>query len=394
LVSESERAQGTVLTLLAEDRMTAVLRALADGPQRPSTVEQKLGASHSVVFERLNRLVDLGLLSHEHRPGEPPHSDSAGVPQRALYGLRDAGRAVLDVVAQAERWDAAHQPAAASRPGSMAIKLLGDRYMRAILFALADGVLQAGEIAADLLDLGRSSLRRRLRELALVGMLQAHQLGRTRSYELTCAARRLASVAIVAARWEWRWGSAQRSLPAADELGAILSLIAPATRLSRSLAGVCRLQVQCSSSERGEIFLDAHAGRVRILSAEHAPAQVTQAIGLATPDDWSEALLSGELPQQSCGDQRLLVGVLRAVATALSLQREHPAWQKLYVCFASAPVEPSVCLDFPEMQAFLRGVNRLAIFRNNNSVFAGGSGPTRRRRNVLLSGSTDLREPP
>jgi DNA-binding HxlR family transcriptional regulator len=326
-VSGSERTEGTVLALLGEDRMTAVLRALTGGPARPSRVEQKLGASHSVVFERLNRLVDLGLLSHERRPGEPPHSDSAGVPQRALYGLRDAGRAALEVVAQAERWDAAcePQPTAASKPASTAIKLLGDRYTCAILFILADGALRAAEIAAGLLDLGRSSLRRRLRELALAGMLEAHQLGRTRNYELTCAARRLASVAIVAARWEWRWGSTQRSRRAAADLGEILSLITPAARLPRSLAGVCRLQVHHSSGEHGEIFLDARAGTVRPLSAERAAAHLTEAIGVATPDEWCEALLSGELPRQSCGDLRLLEGVLQAVAAALSLQREHSA---------------------------------------------------------------------
>jgi DNA-binding HxlR family transcriptional regulator len=327
LVSESERAGSTVLTLLAEDRMTAVLRALAGGPLRPSRLEQELGASHSVVFERLNRLVDLGLLSHEHRPGEPPHSDSAGVPQRALYGLRDAGRELLDVVAQAERWDAAcrSQPAAASTSGSVAIKLLGDRHTSAILFVLANGALRTAEIADALLDLGRSSLRRRLRELTLSGILAADQLDRTHSYELTCAARRLASVAIVAACWEWHWRSAQRPRAAAVELGEILSLIVPATRVPQSLDGVCRLLVRENRGERGEIFVVARAGTVRALSGEPLPASASQAVGAAAADGWCEALLSGELPQQSCGDRLLLARVLQALAAALSLRCVHLA---------------------------------------------------------------------
>jgi DNA-binding HxlR family transcriptional regulator len=325
LVSESERAGSTVLTLLAEDRMTAVLRALAGGPLRPSRLEQELGASHSVVFERLNRLVDLGLLSHEHRPGEPPHSDSAGVPQRALYGLRDAGRALLDVVAQAERWDAACrlQPAAAaSTSGSVAIKLLGDRHTRAILFVLANSALRTAEIADALLDLGRSSLRRRLRELTLAGVLAADQLDRTHSYELTCAARRLASVAIVAAYWEWHWRNAQRPRAAAVELGEILSLIVPATRVPQSLDGVCRLQVHDDRGEGGEVVLMARAGAVRRLSGEPLPPPASRAVGVATADGWCEALLSAELPQQSCGDRLLLARVLQALAAALSLRRE------------------------------------------------------------------------
>lgn len=325
-MSESERAGGTVLTLLAEDRMTAVLGALAGGPLRPSMLEQELGASHSVVFERLNRLVDLGLLSHEHRPGEPPRSDSSGVPRRAFYGLRDAGRALLEVVAQAERWDATcrSQPAAASRPASTAIKLLGDRHTRAILFVLADGALYAAEIGASLVGLGRSSLRRRLRELTLARMLEAHQIGRTRSYELTRPARRLASVAIVAACWEWRWGG-PRSRSTAVELREILSLIAPATRLPRSLAGVCRLQVQDASGEHGEILLTARDETLCAVTYESQPAPVAQAVGVAAPDGWCEALLSGELPPRTGGDRQLLAGVLRALAAALAPKREHPA---------------------------------------------------------------------
>ena len=107
-----------MLTLLAEDRMIAALRALADGPVRPQHLERELGAAHAVVFERLGRLLDCGVLSYEHQAGTPPRAHKAGVPRRALYGLRDAGRALLEIPAQAERWERAWQVSATSRTAS------------------------------------------------------------------------------------------------------------------------------------------------------------------------------------------------------------------------------------------------------------------------------------
>ncbi len=298
--------------------MIAVLRALADGPLRPQHLERELGAAHAVVFERLGRLLDCGVLSYEHQAGTPPRAHKAGVPRRALYGLRDAGRALLEIPAQAERWERAWQvsPKSSRASGAMPIKLLADPHDREILLALAGGALRTAEVAASAPEIGRSALRRRLQNLVREGMLQAHEAGRTRTYELTCAARQLASVALAAARWEWRWRKPEPARSAGAELGELLGMIAPAAQLPERIGGICRLHVQSVGAEASDVYLAAGAGSLRALPGK--PATAPRVVGTATPDRWCDALLGGWTPRAPVGDRQLLTSVLEALGAALS----------------------------------------------------------------------------
>jgi DNA-binding HxlR family transcriptional regulator len=298
--------------------MIAALRALVDGPLRPQQLERELGAAHAVVFERLRRLLDSGVLSYEHRAGTPPQAHRAGVPQRTLYGLRDAGRALLDIPAQGERWERAWQvsPASSWASGSVPIKLLANPHDPEILLALAGGALRTAEVDSGALGIGRSALRRRLRNLVLEGLLQAHEAGRTRTYELTCAARHLASVALAAARWEWRWWNPEPVRPAGAELSELLLMIAAAAELPERLDGICRLHVQPVGAEASDIYLMAGAGALRTLAGK--PTTAPHVVGIATPERWCDALLGGRTPQTLAGDRRLLTGVLEALGAALS----------------------------------------------------------------------------
>jgi DNA-binding HxlR family transcriptional regulator len=308
----------SVLTLLAEDRMIAALRVLADGPVRPQDLERELGAAHAVVFERLGRLLDYGVLSYEHQAGSPPRAHAAGVPRRALYGLRDAGRELLEIPAQGERWERAWRagPESRSASGRVAIKLLADPRDREILLAVTAGALRTAEIAASTLDVGRSALRRRLRDLVCEGMLEAREAGRTRAYELTYAARHLASVALAAARWEWRWWDPGPGRAAGAELGELLGMIAPAARLPERIGGICRLHVQPPGVEGSDIYLAAGAGALRALTRE--PRTAPHVVGTATPERWCDALLGGREPRARGGDRQLLASVLEALVAALS----------------------------------------------------------------------------
>jgi DNA-binding HxlR family transcriptional regulator len=307
-----------VLTLLAEDQTIAALRALVDGPLRPQQLERELGAAHAVVFERLRRLLDSGVLSYEHRAGTPPQAHKAGVPQRTLYGLRDAGRALLDIPAQGERWERAWQvsPASSRTPGSVPIKLLANPHDPEILLALAGGALRTAEVASGALGIGRSALRRRLRNLVHEGLLQAHEAGRTRTYELTRAARHLASVALAAARWEWRWWNPKPERSAGAELGELLGMIAPAAQLPERIGGICRLHVQPVGAEASDIYLTAGAGALRALPGK--PTPTAHVVGTATPERWCDALLGGRTPRALAGDRQLLASVLEALGAALS----------------------------------------------------------------------------
>jgi DNA-binding HxlR family transcriptional regulator len=207
--STSQQGQGGVgaLKLLAEEWMVAIVRGLAQGSMRPAELERELAdGGHSAVMRRLRHLLDRELVSYERRPGLPPHGLSAAIPRQAHYNLTDAGRTLLVVPAEAARWERRWRPQAdrGAAAGVSAIRLLADDHTRKILLLLADGPLRTNDLDERALDLGRSALRRRLRGLLLAGVLERSGRERTPVYELTAGARQLASVAMLAGRWEQR----------------------------------------------------------------------------------------------------------------------------------------------------------------------------------------------
>jgi DNA-binding HxlR family transcriptional regulator len=113
MTTEREPLGLRALQLLAEDRMVSVLGGLSDGPIRPAELERGLpDAGHAVVirrlrrlFRRLRHLLHGELVSCERQFGLPPHPRSAAVPRRAYYSLTDAGRMLLEVTAEADRWE-------------------------------------------------------------------------------------------------------------------------------------------------------------------------------------------------------------------------------------------------------------------------------------------------
>jgi DNA-binding HxlR family transcriptional regulator len=214
-MSEGDQLGVPALKLLTEVWMVAILRGLADGARRPAELERGLpDGGHSLVMRRLRRLLERELVTYERQPGLPPHARSAPIPREAHYSLTDAGRMLLEIVAEAGRWERrwCAQAERGSSAGAAAIRVIADDHTREIALLLTDGPLCTKDLDERTSDLGRSALRRRLRDLLLAGMLERRQQGRVPIYELTAAARDLSSVALVAARWERRYSpKAQQS---------------------------------------------------------------------------------------------------------------------------------------------------------------------------------------
>ena len=187
----------TALRLLAEGPTVQIMRELTDGPQRPSEIEQRLpDVAHSALMRRLADLAHRRAVRHERIRELPP---------RAFYSLTDAGRALLEIPAAAERWErrwsAQTLPDA---PGAWALRLLADEHSRAILLELAEERLGSAELERRLPRYGRSATRSRLGRLTLNGIL-ARSEDRPVRYGLTAAAHELGSITMLAARWEWDW---------------------------------------------------------------------------------------------------------------------------------------------------------------------------------------------
>jgi DNA-binding HxlR family transcriptional regulator len=207
------------LKLLAEPSMVTVLCGLAEGARRPGELEQLLpNGGHSLVMRRLRHLLDRDLVSYERHPGVPPHARRAGIPRQAHYSLTDAGRTLLELPAEADRWEERWFPQATrgGPTGALAIRLLADDHTRKIALLLADHPLCSKDLDECSPDLGRSALRRRLRDLLHAGLLDRRKRGQVVVYELTPAARHLASVAMLAGRSESRSARPEHQVPAPD----------------------------------------------------------------------------------------------------------------------------------------------------------------------------------
>jgi DNA-binding HxlR family transcriptional regulator len=317
MTAESEPLGLLALQLLAEDWMVSVLTGLADGPIRLAELERGLPhAAHSVVVRRLRLLLDTELVSCERQPGVPPHRGSAAVPRRTYYSLTDAGRTLLEVTSEAHRWEQAwcSQLERGVPPGIVAIGLSANRRTRMIMLALADGPLSVGDLQARLPELRRSTLRRRLSHLILGGLLEQQEVGRAERYGLTARARQLATVAMLAGRWEWQWSRPEHVVPGSD-LVALVHVIAPMARVSRPTAGICQLHLGADRAAAPDIYLAAAAGSIRTL--REAPATPPEAVGHATPEAWCDALVQTDRRITVDGNHTLMLAVLGALNDAL-----------------------------------------------------------------------------
>jgi DNA-binding HxlR family transcriptional regulator len=317
MTADSEPLGLSVLQLLSEDWMVSVVRGLADGPIRLADLERGLPhAAHSVVARRLRRLLDSQLVSAQRQAAVPPRGRSAASPGRTYYSLTDAGRMLLEVTAEADRWEQAwcSQLERGTPSGIVAIGLTANRRTRMITLALADGPLSVTELNAQLPDMGGSRLERRLSNLVLGGLLERGCVERVPRYTLTARARQLAMVAMLAGRWEWQWRKPERVVPGSDLLD-LVHLIAPMARVSGATAGICELHLDANGAAAPAIYLAAAADGVRPL--RQTPEAPPAAVGHATPEAWCDAIL---LPDRSItvdGNRRLMLAVLGALNDAL-----------------------------------------------------------------------------
>lgn len=307
----TEQLGTDALRLLAESWMLSVVLTLADGEERPAELEQRLPRTgHAVLIRRLRRLTDRGLTVKRAQHGVPPHPRTAGVGPETHYVLSDAGRSLLDVAVEAASWERRWcSDAERSDPaGILPIRHLADRHTRQIIVHLAEEPRTAEEIEAAISTLGRSAIRRRLRELVLKGLLAATKARGPRQFELTTAARDLAALALHAGRWEWRWQRPDKAHPTRD-LRDLLRVLAPLCHLDPSLVGLCQLHVQGAND--ADIYLVAHDGGIRTLSRPASEPPV--ASGRATPQQWCDQVFAGDSQITPAGDRLLLANVLQAL---------------------------------------------------------------------------------
>jgi DNA-binding HxlR family transcriptional regulator len=223
---------------------------------------------------------------------------------------------LLKVTAAADHWEQTWCPQLERGipPGIVAIGLSANRRTRKIMLALADGPLAANDLQARLPEVRRTTLRRRLSNLILEGLLERHQVRHSQLYELTARARHLAIVAMLAGRWEWQWFRPTDAAPASDLID-LLHMLAPIAEVSTPTAGVCQLHLETDGAVAPDVYLAALDGR--ILALTEAPANPPEAVGRASIEAWCEALLMPNGGIRVAGNRTLMLAVLNALAAAL-----------------------------------------------------------------------------
>lgn len=293
------------LDLLAEDWTVPVMRELLDGPLRPSELEQRLPAApHSGLMRRLSAMHSKRVVTRERHHGPPPS---------ARYGLTEAGKQILDVLAVAKHWE--RQWGLEDRRGLGALRLIGDERTREIILGVAEGPVSASDLQGRLrAPVARSTLRQRVAGLARRGVLARTERDGIANYDLTDSARGLGRVAIAAARWEWEWDRPEQPVAAAEVAG-VLHLFAPAARLPAELGGVCRMRVD-DHPPGPDVYIAADGRRVATLPL--TPQAQPQGACHATPQGWCDALLLRRWSDVTCtGNTAFTAALLASVSAAL-----------------------------------------------------------------------------
>lgn len=196
--AEDGQLGASTLRLLADRPTVQIMRELTDGPLRPLELGQRLpDVAHSAMMRRLADLTHTGALTRERIRELPP---------RTIYSLVDAGRALLEISEACESWEQRWSTLArGGTPGAWALRLLADEHTRRIMLTLAAKPLRPTELERRLPSCGRSAIRWRLGRLTLNGVLTRTQEANQVRYGLTMAARHLAVITVLAARWESDW---------------------------------------------------------------------------------------------------------------------------------------------------------------------------------------------
>jgi hypothetical protein len=135
--------------------------------------------------------------------------------------------------------------------------------------------------------------------------------GRAGGLSRTHAARRLASLAMSAACWEWVFDDRDKRLMASDLAGLIYQL-APLAQVPDDMNGIVKLHEDWHTTLQSDIYLAVGGGRLTPFVV--GPLGPWDTVANGTPQQWSEALISGDSAGiTSTGDRPLLEAVIASL---------------------------------------------------------------------------------
>jgi DNA-binding HxlR family transcriptional regulator len=294
------------LDVLSDEATLAILLHLREQPLTASQIEASGdGIGYRVALARLRLLLLRGLVDLVAADGHQQ--------RRVPHRLTTAGRAILTIVDVAADCEAGwpRPPESFGPPGSTALGVSADPVCRAIARALAHDRLRAGDLERLLPDISHGTLLRRLRYCTALGLLSTEKEGRSAWLSLTDAARRLASLAMSAACWEWMFDDRDKGLLASDLAGLVYKM-APLARVSEDLNGIVKLHEDWPITLQSDIYLAVGGGRLTPFVV--GPLGPWDTVARGTPQQWFQALVSGDSTGiTTTGDRALLEAVIASL---------------------------------------------------------------------------------
>jgi DNA-binding HxlR family transcriptional regulator len=316
-MSELEVFGARCLDLLSDAAIVTVLGHLREQPMSADDIhEAGTGLGSRVALARLQTLLALGAVDLAEGRASDSHS-LRSAPHRLLTSGR-ALQSVADVAIDCEaEWPT--EPKPSWLRGSDALAVTADRPSITIARALAYEGLRLSDLQIRLPDVSHGTLERRLRERAAQGLINSERVGREAWHSLTDLARRLVTVPLHAARWEWCFGDRDKGLLASDLAGLIYQ-IGPLVRLPEQLSGLCLLHEDWHTTMQSDVYLVVGAGRLTALPV--SPRELPDCSCNGTPQQWVQALATGDSTNViSTGSQVLVEGVITGLHRQLSTRR-------------------------------------------------------------------------
>jgi DNA-binding HxlR family transcriptional regulator len=307
--------------MLSDEVTVAVLVHLRERASSVTEIQQAIpGMGYRMALLRLGKLLSLGLVDHR----QPKGRRARGAPHHLLTPGR-AIQTVIDVAAECET-RLPRRPNTFGVSGGGVLSVVADRRSRAIARALAHERMRAGDLERHLQHISHGTLHRRLRQGETVGLIASEREGRETWHSLTDSYRRLASVALYAARWEWIFGEHDKGLIASD-LAGLIHQIAPLVRLPPHIRGICLLQERWHTTLESDVYLAAAGGRLSAFVI--APLAGRNALAHGTPQQWAQALVTGDpLSVTGTGDDALLAAVIAGLHRELCAEKFQPdSWE-------------------------------------------------------------------
>jgi DNA-binding HxlR family transcriptional regulator len=291
------------LNLLSDEATVCVLVCLRGQAISAAEIQEaNPGLGYGVVRSRLRKLVQCGLVE------QPDHGRprSGGAHRASLTPAGLAIQTVIDAAAACEA-DWIIRTDSFGPPGIKVLQFASDRRFKAIARLLAHGSLRAHDLGNRIPGVSHGTLERRLRHGRDAGLILASKEGREAWHTLTDSGRRMASVALYAARWEWTFGECDKGLLASD-LAGVIHQLAPLTRIPKEINGICLLREEWHTTLRSEIYLAA--GRGRLTGLVLSPLEQDM-VARGTPKLWAQALVTGKPAGiTTTGDETLLAAVI------------------------------------------------------------------------------------